>query len=85
MDAKINLKYYNVYDENLQEGTERNGVEADLYRIDQGGRARVLAFLKSKGINLDVESVDAMIESAVYELTHGFLEVGEAVEVVEAK
>ncbi len=32
-----------------------------------------------KGATLDVESVDAMIEAAVYELTHGFIEIGEAV------
>jgi hypothetical protein len=39
-------------------------------------KAHVLAFLKNKGVTLDVESVDAMIESAVYELTHGFIEIG---------
>ena len=43
-------------------------------------KAHVIAFLKSKGITLDVESVDAMIESAVYELTNGFIEIGEPVE-----
>ena len=42
-------------------------------------KAHVISFLKSKGITLDVESVDAMIESAVYELTHGVIEVGAAV------
>ena len=42
-------------------------------------KAHVLAFLNSKGVTLDVESVDAMIESAVYELTHGFIEIGEPV------
>jgi type II secretory pathway pseudopilin PulG len=46
-------------------------------------KAHVIAFLNSKGVTLDVESVDAMIESAVYELTHGLIDVGEAVEVVE--
>lgn len=44
-------------------------------------KAHVLAFLKNKGVTLDVESVDAMIESAVYELTHGFIEIGAPVEV----
>ena len=48
-------------------------------------KAHVMAFLKSKGITLDVESVDAMIEAAVYELTTGFIEIGEAVGVVEPK
>ena len=43
-------------------------------------KAHVLNFLKSKGVTLDVDSVDAMIEAAVYELTHGFIEVEEAVE-----
>ena len=42
-------------------------------------KAHVVAFLNSKGITFDVETVDAMIESAVYELTHGFIEVEEAV------
>ena len=37
-------------------------------------KAHVLNFLKSKGVTLDAESVDAMIESAVYELTHGLIE-----------
>ncbi len=46
-------------------------------------KAHVLNFLKSKGVTLDVESVDAMIEAAVYELTHGFIEVGEAVDEAE--
>ena len=39
-------------------------------------KAHVLAFLKNKGVTLDVESVDAMIESAVYELTQGVIEIG---------
>ena len=43
----------------------------------------VIAFLKSKGITIDVESVDAMIEAAGYELTNGFIKVEEAVQVVE--
>ena len=43
-------------------------------------KAHVISFLNSKGITFDAESVDAMIESAVYELTHGFIEIGEAVE-----
>ena len=47
-------------------------------------KAHVLNFLKSKGITFDVESVDAMIEAAVYELTHGFIEIGEAVGVVDS-
>ena len=42
-------------------------------------KAHVISFLKSKGITFDAESVDLMIESAVYELTHGFIEIGEAV------
>lgn len=46
-------------------------------------KAHVIAFLNSKGVTIDVESVDAMIESAVYELTHGFIEIGAPVEVVE--
>ena len=46
-------------------------------------KAYVVNFLKSKGITLDTESIDAMIEAAVYELTHGLIDVGEAVEVVE--
>ncbi len=46
-------------------------------------KAHVLSFLESKGVTLDVESVDAMIEAAVYELTHGIIEIGEAV--VEAE
>jgi hypothetical protein len=41
-------------------------------------KAHVLNFLKSKGVTFDVESVDAMIEAAVYELTNGFIKVGEA-------
>ena len=45
-------------------------------------KAHVLNFLKAKGITVDVDSVDAMIEAAVYELTHGFIEIGEAVAVV---
>ncbi len=45
-------------------------------------KAHVIAFLKSKGITFDMESVDAMIEAAVYELTNGFIKVGEAVGVV---
>ena len=50
---------------------------------DRGGEktAHVLNFLKSKGITFDAESVDLMIESAVYELTRGFIEIGEDVEV----
>ena len=40
----------------------------------------MISFLKSKGITLDVESVDALIESAVYELSHGFIEIGAPVE-----
>jgi hypothetical protein len=43
-------------------------------------KAHVLAFLKSKGITFDVETIDAMIESAVYELTHGVIEIGAALE-----
>ena len=39
-------------------------------------KAHVISFLKSKGITYDAESVDLMIESAVYELTHGFIEIG---------
>lgn len=46
-------------------------------------KAHVLNFLKSKGVTLDVESVDAMIEAAVYELTHGFIEIEKAVGVVD--
>lgn len=42
-------------------------------------KAHVISFLKSKGITVDAESVDLMIESAVYELTHEFIEIGEAV------
>ena len=45
-------------------------------------KAHVIAFLKSKGITIDVESVDAMIEAAVYELTHGIIEIEAPVEVV---
>lgn len=41
-------------------------------------KAHVIAFLKSKGITIDVESIDAMIEAAVFELTHGFIKVDEA-------
>ena len=48
-------------------------------------KAHVLNFLNSKGVTLDVESVDAMIEAAVYELTHGIIEIGEPVAVVEAE
>ena len=48
-------------------------------------KAHVLNFLKSKGVTLDVESVDAMIEAAVYELTHGIIEIGEPVAVVDAE
>lgn len=44
-------------------------------------KAHVLAFLKGKGVTLDVESVDAMIEAAVYELNHGIIEIGEPVAV----
>lgn len=43
----------------------------------------MIAFLNSKGVTIDVESVDAMIESAVYELTHGLIEIGEPVGDVE--
>ena len=43
-------------------------------------KAHVVNFLKSKGVTLDTESLDAMIEAAVYELTHGFIEIEEAVE-----
>jgi hypothetical protein len=43
-------------------------------------KAHVISFLKSKGITLDVETVDAMIESAVYELTQGVIEIGVPVE-----
>ena len=32
-----------------------------------------------------MESVDAMIESAVYELSHGFIEIGAPVEVVDVE
>ena len=42
-------------------------------------KAHVLAYLNSKGITFDPESVDLMIEAAVYELTHGFIEIGEVV------
>lgn len=42
----------------------------------------VIAFLKSTGITIDVESIDAMIEAAVYELTNGFIKIEETVEVV---
>lgn len=45
-------------------------------------KAHVVNFLKSKGITLDVESIDAMIEAAVYELEHGIIEIGEPVAVV---
>lgn len=61
--------------EQIYEGSGR-GVEK---------KAHVIAFLKSKGITIDVESVDAMIEAAVYELTNGFIKVEEAVQVVEAE
>lgn len=47
-------------------------------------KAHVLSFLKSKGITLDVETVDAMIESAVYELTNGVIEIGAPVEAEKA-
>ena len=46
-------------------------------------KAHVLAFLKGKGVTLDVESVDAMIEAAVYELSQGIIEIGEPVAVVD--
>ena len=46
-------------------------------------KAHVLAFLKSKGITIDVESVDAMIEAAVFELNKGFIKADEAEAVVE--
>ena len=46
-------------------------------------KAHVVNFLKSKGVTLDMESIDAMIEAAVYELTHGFIEIEDPVEVVE--
>ena len=46
-------------------------------------KAHVVNFLKSKGVTLDTESLDAMIEAAVYELTHGFIDVGEAEEILE--
>lgn len=42
-------------------------------------KAHVVNFLKSKGVTLDMASIDAMIEAAVYELTHGFIEIEEAV------
>ena len=44
----------------------------------------MLNFLNSKGITIDVESVDAMIEAAVYELTNGFIKVEEAVEIADS-
>jgi len=50
-----------------------------------GEKAYVLTFLQSKGVTLDVESVDVMIESAVYELTHGFIEIGAPVAVVDGQ
>lgn len=42
-------------------------------------KAHVVAFLASKGITLDTASIDALIEAAVYELSHGIIEIGEAV------
>ncbi len=46
-------------------------------------KAHVLNFLASKGVTLDVESVDAMIEAAVYELSHDIIEIGAPVAVVD--
>ncbi len=46
-------------------------------------KTHVLNFLTSKGVTLDVEILDALIEAAVYELTHGVIEIGEPVGVVE--
>jgi len=46
-------------------------------------KTHVLNFLKSKGVTLDVESIDAMIEAAVYELNHGIIEIVEPVAVVD--
>ena len=46
-------------------------------------KAHVVNFLKSKGVTLDMASIDAMIEAAVYELNHGIIEIGEPVVIVE--
>ena len=50
-------------------------LQSFLFSCRKGARSGI-----SEAI-LDAESLNAMIEAAVYELTHGFIEIGEAVEV----
>lgn len=47
--------------------------------LGQKKKAYVLAWLKKRNITIDLEELDAMIESAVYELNAGAMLIGEAV------
>lgn len=46
-------------------------------------KAYVLQWLKERGITVDAEKLDAMIEAAVYDLENGFLKIEGAPETAE--
>lgn len=46
-------------------------------------KAYVLKWLKERGITVDAEKLDAMIEAAVYDLENGFLKIESAPDSVE--